>query len=186
MKPSESKIKNKVTKWARTIHRDLGFLMVGICLVYAISGILLNHLDGQDPAFKTVNATLQLEPGLDREELMVSWKDQKGLPPLRKILPAGDGQLRLMLEGGTGIYEKATGATGYEQYTKRQFVYWINQLHYNKVKGWSPMADLFAASLIFFALSGLVMVRGKKSLSGSGKWYLIAGLLIPVLYVLFA
>jgi hypothetical protein len=31
---------NKLTRWARVIHRDLGFLMVGVCLVY---GILLDQ-----------------------------------------------------------------------------------------------------------------------------------------------
>ena len=47
------------------------------------------------------------------------------------------------------------------------------------------MADLFAFSLIFFALSGLFIVKGKKGMAGTGKWYLLAGILIPVLYVLF-
>jgi uncharacterized membrane protein YhdT len=46
------------------------------------------------------------------------------------------------------------------------------------------MADFFAASLIFLALSGLFIVKGKRGLAGSGKWYLIAGILAPVIYVI--
>ena len=179
-------MKNQTTKWARIIHRDLGYLMVGVCLVYAISGILLNHMDGQDPAYRTETGSLTLEPGLTREEVPIVWKDKKELPPLRKVMPVDEEHFRLMLEGGTGIYNKINGATNYEKYTRREFVYWINRMHYNKIKGWSPMADFFAVSLIFFALSGLLMVKGRKGLAGRGKWFLIAGLLIPVLYVIFS
>ncbi|MFV0312353.1 MAG: PepSY-associated TM helix domain-containing protein [Dysgonomonas sp.] len=186
MTPSDPKIKNKITKWARIIHRNLGFLMVGVCLVYAISGILLNHMDGKDPAFRTEEATIQLTTDLTREELAVAWDDKKDLPPLRKILPIDEEHLRLMLDGGVGVYNIKKGTIDYETYKKREFVYWINKLHYNKIKGWSIMGDFFAVSLIFFALSGLVMVRGKKGIAGRGKWYLILGLLIPVIYVILA
>lgn len=187
MKSSDStKTKNKILKWLRIIHRDLGFLMVGICLVYGISGILLNHMNGKDPAFKTEEGAVKLEPNLAKEDLEIAWNDQKGLPVLRKIMPIDDEHLRLMLEGGVGVYNKTNGTADYEKYTKREFVYWINRLHYNKVKGWSFMGDFFAASLIFFALSGMVMVRGKKGLAGSGKWYLAAGILIPIAYIVFS
>lgn len=175
-----------ISKWGRIIHRDLGFLMVGVCLIYAISGILLNHMDGKDPAFKTEEISLQFDPGLNKDELMVSWNDKKDLPELRKVMTIDEDNIRVMLDGGVGVYSRVDGKLDYEKYTKREFVYWINKLHYNKVKGWSVMADFFAASLIFFAVSGLVIVKGKKGVAGRGKWYLILGLLIPVVYVILS
>ena len=42
------------------------------------------------------------------------------------------------------------------------------------------MADIFAVTLIFFAISGLFMIKGKKGIAGRGKWYLLIGLLIPL------
>ncbi|MDL2255071.1 PepSY-associated TM helix domain-containing protein [Parabacteroides sp. OttesenSCG-928-K15] len=176
----------QLTRWARIIHRDLGYLMVGLSLVYAISGILLNHMDGQDPAYHTEAASVTLSPSLDNEQISVAWNGQEGLPALRKVQMVDAEHYRLLLEGGIGVYNKTTGAAEYEKYTRREFVYWINRLHYNKVKGWSPMADFFAGALIFFALSGLIMVKGKNSLGGRGKWYLMAGLLIPILYIIFS
>ncbi|MDR1524434.1 MAG: PepSY-associated TM helix domain-containing protein, partial [Tannerella sp.] len=89
------------------------------------------------------------------------------------------------LNGGVGVYNSVTGIVDYEVYSKNEFVYWINKLHYNKVKGWSVMADLFAFALMFFAISGLLIVKGRKGLAGSGKWYLLAGIMIPVLYIIF-
>lgn len=186
IQPTEIRIKNKIIKWARIIHRDVGFLMVGICLVYAISGILLNHMNGADPAFRTEEATIQFSPNLSREELTIAWNDKKDIPTLNKILLLDEDHLRLMLDGGIGVYNKINGSVDYEKYTKREFIYWINKLHYNKVKGWSIMGDLFAGSLIFFALSGLIMVRGKNGILGRGKWYLAIGLFIPILYIILA
>lgn len=178
-----NKRSNRWMRWMRLIHRDLGFLMVGICLVYGISGILLNHMNGKDPAFTTVEETLQLPQSLSTTELKSLW-EEKGLPELKRTASIDETHTRLMLQGGIGVYNAATGTVDYEIHKKNTFVYWINRLHYNKVKGWSPMADLFAVSLVFFAISGLMMVRGKQGIGGRGKWYLIAGLLIPVIYIL--
>lgn len=184
---SNKDLKKNISKWARIIHRDLGFLMVGVCLVYAISGIVLNHLSGEkDPAYKTEEFSLQFEKGLDKDALIAYWKDHKDLPELRKVMAIDNDHLRVMIDGGVGVYCLSNGKIDYEKYTKREFIYWINKLHYNKIKGWNIMADFFAISLIFFAISGLVIVKGKKGIAGRGKWYLILGILIPVMYVILS
>jgi hypothetical protein len=179
------KTKNQTLRWLRIIHRNLGFLMAGVCLVYGISGFLLNHMGSKDPAYKTTEETLQIEKNLTHDELSALWKD-KGLPEIKRIVPIDEDHSRLMLNGGIGVYNATAGIVDYELHKKNEFIFWINRLHYNKVKGWSAMADLFAFSLIFFALSGLLIVRGKKGLSGVGKWYLLIGLLIPLLYILLS
>ncbi len=181
MKPLNDK---KILRWLRIIHRDLGFLMVGVCLIYGISGFLLNRIHQKDFAFKTEAKSVQLESGLSKDELTVNWNDQKGLPKLKKVLAIDDEHHRLMLEGGIGVYNIKSGYTDYELNSKRAFIYWINRLHYNKVTGWNYMADFFAFSLVFFAISGIFMVKGKKGMAGSGKWWLLGGLLIPLVYIL--
>lgn len=184
MKSSKSN-SSRIIRWLRIIHRDLGYLMVGICLVYGISGMLLNHMNGKDPAYKSTNHTIHMTVGLGEQELASAWNADSSLPKLKKAIPIDEQHTRLMLDGGMGVYNSATGLTDYELHKKNVFVYWINKLHYNKVNGWSIMGDIFAVSLIFFAVSGLFMVRGKKGLLGRGKWFLAAGLLIPILYILF-
>lgn len=176
-------INPKVRKWIRIIHRDLGFVMVGLCIVYGISGILLNHLDGSDPAYKIENKTLTFAEGLTQEEFKGIWQSEPNRPKLNNIGETA-GKYRLMIQGGIGEYDPKTGIVQYESSVKKPFVYWINRLHYNRIRGWSLMADVFAGSLIFFAVSGLFMVKGIYGIAGKGKWYLIIGLLIPVVYVL--
>ena len=175
----------RLTTVLRVIHRDLGFLAVGITLVYAISGILLNHMGGKDPAFRTEAKTIQLPANLTDTELADAWKADKKLPPLKRIMRVDESHSRLFLEGGTGVYNSSNGSLDYERHKKRVLIYWINHLHYSKIKGWSPVADLFAGSLIVLAVTGLFIVKGKRGLVGSGKWYLLIGLLIPVIFGLF-
>jgi hypothetical protein len=175
----------KLTRILRVIHRDLGFFVMGMTLIYAISGILLNHLSGSDPAFSTETATLRFPPNLTNDELTAAWQADNKLPPLKRIMRIDDSRSRLFLEGGIGEYHTADGSLSYERHEKRVLSYWMNRLHYNKVKGWSPVADFFAGSLILLAVTGLFIVKGKKGLAGSGKWYLLIGLLIPILYGLF-
>ncbi len=169
-------------KWLRVIHRDLGFLMVGITLIYGISGFLLNHMGEHDPAYKTEEGTLTLPLELSLTG-MIEECEAVGLPVVKNIGRIDDTHFQVYMEGGIGVYNSATGIMDYETHKKRHLVYWINKLHYSRVSGWNVMADIFAFSLVFFALSGLFMVRGRRGLLGSGKWYLLLGVAIPVLYV---
>ena len=41
--------KNRVRKWLRILHRDLGYLVAGLTIVYAISGIAVNHVQDWNP-----------------------------------------------------------------------------------------------------------------------------------------
>ena len=172
----------KLTRILRIIHRDLGFFVVGITLVYGISGIILNHLGTSDPAFRTEAKTIQLSANLTESELSDAWHADKQLPPLKRILRIDENQLRVLLEAGTGIYNASTGSLSYERHEKRVLIYWINRLHYSKVKGWTPVADFYAGALILLAITGLFIVKGKNGLAGSGKWYVITGILIPVIF----
>lgn len=181
------KWRNKsLSYWFRMLHRDLGYLMVGVCLIYAVSGILLNHMNGKDPAFRTTEAAVQLEKGMQAEELLAAWNRQEDLPPVKRVLSIDESHHRLMLEGGVGVYDAASGCVDYEVHEKRPVVYWFNRLHYNRIQGWNLMGDFFAVSLVFFAVSGLFMVKGKNGLAGRGKWLLLAGILIPLGYIWLA
>ncbi|MFT6900575.1 MAG: hypothetical protein ACJAXS_000745 [Colwellia sp.] len=38
-------------KLNRTLHRDIGYLCIGLAIVFAISGIALNHVGDWDPNY---------------------------------------------------------------------------------------------------------------------------------------
>lgn len=58
----------------------------------------------------------------------------------------------------------------------------INFLHLNEARGaWTWTADVYAAALAFLALSGVIMVNGRKGLKGRGAVFTAIGLGVPVL-----
>lgn len=182
---TSSRRRNSFTRLLRSLHRDVGFLLVGVSVVYALSGIFLNHMNGSDPAYRAIAGSLVLEPGLSAGEIVSRWETREDLPALKRVLPLDAGHDRLILDGGTGLYDRATGRVDHERHERREFIYWINKLHYSKVRGWGPVADIFAVSLVFLALSGILITRGRHGLAGRGRWLLLAGILVPVLHVLY-
>lgn len=170
------------------LHRNLGYLAVGLTLVYAISGILLNHVNQTgDPAFKITKSSTTLPAGLTTSYQIDSvWQTLNlDTPPLQKAVATQSG-FSLYFKGGSGNYERENGFTHYEIYTKRPVIYYLTYLHVAKGNGWFFIGDLYAAILAFLAISGMFMVKGKHSIAGRGKWYLIIGVLIPVIYILLA
>jgi len=178
-------VKNKIIRILRIVHRDLGFFVVGMTLVYGISGIILNHMDGKDPAFRTEKKIIQMPTNLTEEELTLEWQDNKKLPNLKRVIRKDESNLRLFLDSGIGMYNISNGLLEYETHKMKPLVFWINRLHYSKVKGWSLVADFFAGALILLAITGIFIVKGKHSIAGTGKWYLIIGILIPIIFGIY-
>lgn len=174
----------KMRKWLRFIHRDLGYFFVGITIIYSVSGIILNHKkNGEDPAYRTVYESMDLDANFTPEQLANYWKENINEYSLNRILPEED-SYHIYLKGGLGNYNPISGKLSFEVYKKKQWVYFINKLHYNSKKGWTLMADLFAIAMILFAISGMFMVPGKKGITGRGKWLILIGILIPFLFFL--
>lgn len=159
--------------------------MVGLSLVYGLSGILLNHIKNNNFEYKIDKRTETIAPNLTTQELQAIWLSDSHKPKLNSVGESKE-KYRLLIDGGIGYYEIQTGALYYETSKKRPFAYWINLLHYNRVKGWTPLGDFFATSLILLALSGLFMIKGKNGIAGRGKWFLIFGLMLPILYIIFS
>ena len=167
----------------RDLHRDLGYLMVGISLVYGLSGIMLNHMKTADPSYRIEKAEIQLQKQATEQQVRSAWEEED-LPSIT-VLKSEDELWTILCRGGEGSYNAGTGLLTYSVYTKRPLMYWINLLHYNRIGAWMHVADVFAVSLIFFAISGLFLVRGRKGIAGRGKWLLMVGFLIPILFVVF-
>ncbi len=165
-------------KWLRNIHRDLGYFFVGIVLIYGISGILLNH---KITAYSTDKRQVYISSNLNKDELASYWKKQNPDLQLKNIM-SQKGGMQLYLQGGIGHYISSSGQLNYETYDRSLLIDFVHRLHYNTIKGWKYMADFFAISLVFFAISGLFLSRGKHSFSKRGKWFTLIGLIITCVF----
>lgn len=102
---------------------------------------------------------------------------------MNRIIPNSE-NYDVYLKGGLGKYDPMSGELEFEVYEKKQWVYFMNKLHYNSKKGWTLMADVFAVAMLLFALSGIFMVPGKKGITGRGKWLIAIGIVLPFLFFL--
>jgi hypothetical protein len=190
-------------QWLVVLHRDVGFFAIGLTLIYAVSGIAVNHREdwnynqsvdqekrvvGQPSALLGERAGEGGEARLarDRQDALVARLTTallRAAPP-RKAFWRGPDRLSLFFgTGDTDVvdYQPSTGTAEETVKTDRPLVRDMNFLHLNEGRGaWTWIADGFAVLLIFLALSGALIVRGNKGLKGRGGILMVLGMALPI------
>lgn len=179
--------------WRATVrswHRDLGYLLVGLTIVYAVSGLAVNHISDWDPNFRSYRTVHQLRTPLPEEDraLTAEVLRQLGVEATPKeVFRAAPDRLDLTLENRTLRVDPTTGRVVEDGQKPRFFLRAANWLHLNRgKKAWTVVADLYAAGLLLLAISGLFMLPGKNGLKGRGGILVALGLAVPVLYVVLS
>ncbi|MEA2042016.1 MAG: PepSY-associated TM helix domain-containing protein [Bacteroidota bacterium] len=179
-------------KWSRILHRDLGFFFVGTSIIYGISGIALNHMGDWDPSYVVENKELSIESDLTKSQfsetvLMDELKRHDLADQYTNHYFPQAHILKVFLDDKSSlIIDTKAKRARLELIEKRIVFYEVNFLHYNPNAWWKWFSDIFAGVLIFLALSSLLMVRGKKGVSGRGGIYVVAGIIIPILILIFS
>lgn len=173
--------------WNRVLHRDLGYLAVGLTLVYAVSGLAVNHTADWDPTYRKrvdVRQVAPFDPTLPEAELVAQVRVRLELPEPQAFDQPTPSHLNLFYPQGRRVQVTlTTGQVVTEALEPRPLLHAFNRLHLNANKGiWTWIADAYAAILAFLALSGLFILRGKQGLLGRGKWWVLAGVAIPLIY----
>ncbi|MGL4779864.1 MAG: PepSY-associated TM helix domain-containing protein [Bacteroidales bacterium] len=180
----------KFRKICRIIHRDLSYFLTGIILVYAISGLVLNHKDSFNPDYSidrvefTVSESFPRSAGnISEAELNKELEDIKRSAPVMKFYAPKPNEVKVFIKGGSSMVINLSDRSAvYESIKKRPFFSQINWLHFNP-KGWTIFADLVAIGLILITLTGIFMNKGKNGLWGRGGIEVIIGILIPILFI---
>jgi len=183
-------IKKRWRGWLRAIHRDFGYLAVGFTLIYALSGIAINHIKDWDPNFHSQERSLTIAPipadaTDDAAVALVIAATGTGKPD--DVFRAGD-ELRLGYSDGTNV--TAIGDTGQVTVQARQprfFLRIANWLHYNRgKKAWTYVADIYAVMLLYLAISGIFMIKGRLGLKWRGTILVGIGIAAPFTYVVLS
>lgn len=173
----------------RFVHRDLGFLFFGLTIVYAVSGIALNHRDQWDPNYIIVQQTHQVaripEQPMTREQAIAFLGDFNLERGFKRSFQPNDRTVRFFVADGTVELNLQTGIMEVELIRRRPIFHTFNKLHYNPKMGWTWFADIFAAGLIVLAVTGLFIVRGKYGITRRGGIWLAVGIVAPALFVYF-
>jgi hypothetical protein len=179
----------KFRKVCRFLHRELGFLAVGLTLAYVISGVAVNHTDSWNPSYEQTRSSWTIDPpGVGpTEQVTPAVLAQLDLQePVRNVWRATETQLRVIIPSGTIDVDLATGLVQSEVLSPRPLLRDVNFMHLNQGKGaWTWIADGYAVVLGILALSGIFLVKGRKGLNGRGGVLMTLGLVLPIVYVVF-
>jgi hypothetical protein len=171
----------------RVIHSDLGHFAVGLTLVYALSGLAVNHIADWDPNFQSYERTHELGGPLAGDDGAIAAAVLQRLAVEEKpseVYRASADQLEIVLDKRTLHVTPATGRVFDEGQKPRFLLRLANWLHLNRgKKSWTYIADTYAAGLIVLSFTGVLMLPGRRGLLGRGGVWLVLGALIPVLYV---
>lgn len=180
----------KWRKWNRIIHRDLGYFFSGAILIYAISGIAINHRNDWNPNYSVTTTEFEVNLPSEKEKIteemvMKVIEEQEQTDNFKKFYFPTKDKIKVFLnEGNMMIYlDEGIGVT--EILRKRPIIYQSNYLHYNPHKWWTWFSDIFAVALILITISGALIVRGKKGIKGKGALFIGAGILVPILFLIF-
>jgi hypothetical protein len=174
--------------YLRAFHRDFGYLAIGFTVIYAVSGIAQNHIeDWGDVSYKTYEEIIPLDPipeATPDAQAIALVVDRVGLGKPTTSLRAGD---EIRLEYASGAKASAIGdRITVQGRSKRIFIGAANWLHRARNKhAWKYVADLYAILLLYLAISGIFMIKGRLGLKWRGAILISIGVAVPMAAVLF-
>ncbi|MBO2568271.1 PepSY-associated TM helix domain-containing protein [Shewanella algae] len=183
-------LSNKLRKRIRLLHRDIGYLCIGMTLVYAISGIAVNHINDWNPNYQITQSESRVEglnPSLGNSDIQSLLSRHFSLQDnIRSGYRASANEYQVFLKDGSQLSANlVSGTVSAEMVNSRPLLQALNYLHLNHARdAWTWIADIYAAMLLFLALSALVMLRSSNLLKSRKTWLTLTGVLLPLLFIL--
>lgn len=168
---------SKMRKTMRDLHNNIGFFIVGLVVIYSLSGIVQTY---RDTSFlkHEVKVEKTIEPHLEVEKLGKEIKQRE----LKIEKTEGD-----MLYFKDGSYNTATGEV---KYTTKELYDWIKpftDLHKANSKNIVHyFAIVFAVALFFMCVSAFWMFKPGTKLFSRGVILTVVGIIASIVLVLFS
>ncbi len=164
-------------KTIRILHRYVGFFLVGIMVMYAISGIVLTYRNTD--IFKTkTHIETELEPGLNTEQLAQALRIRH-----LKVDKEEEGVLYFH----DGSYNKTTGLTSCDKAEYPVFISKLTRLHMTASGGaMSWLTTIFGLALLFLAISSFWMFKPKTKIFKKGIIVTIAGIIFTIILTILS
>ena len=179
----------KIRKLIRILHRDVGYVAFGLTIIYSISGIVVNHVSDWNPNYVITKDTLIVSSNIDStltsEQLIENLTKSFSLQDsIKSFFRSSPNSIDIFFDKKTLSANLKNRIATLETVQSRIIIRETNFLHLNNPKKlWTWIADIFALALIFLAGTGIFMIKGKKGISGRGKWFITIGILIPIVFL---
>ncbi|MCG2588956.1 hypothetical protein [Rhodohalobacter sulfatireducens] len=168
--------KKSIHYYMRVLHRDIGFLILGLIVIYSISGIVLTFRDTN--FLKTERQVeQQLEPNLQANELAETLRMR------RFSVESEDAEI---IDFGTGTYSKETGLATYSVYQLPVILERFNDLHKTMSSGAaSPFTTMLGFLLLFMAVSSFWMFKTTTAQFKRGMIFTAVGIVASIALLIF-
>jgi hypothetical protein len=169
---TESNKRKSMSFNMRSLHRDIGFFVIGITIIYCISGVLLVFRDS-DFLKHEVNTERQVRPNLSESDLGMILHQMN----FKVFKTEGD-----IMYFQNGTYNKATGIAKYKEKVLPEYLGSTIKIH--KVSSRSAMiwiSVMYGVLLLFLAISSFWMFKSKTKLFRRGVWVAIGGCIVAVI-----
>ena len=179
----------KIRRLLRILHRDLGYFIVGMTIVYALSGIFLNHRHDFNPDYKIYFVDFQTEIGpdtnVDEKMLRNILAELDHDVVFKKHYITNQGNIKIFIENGEVVINSETGEGTMNYLQRRPIIFEMNLLHKASIGTiWKWVSDGMAVILLFVAVSGLFLLKGKRGFGHWGWWWTIAGIIVPLFFAI--
>ncbi|NQY53261.1 MAG: hypothetical protein HRT42_06765 [Campylobacteraceae bacterium] len=185
----------------RSLHRDLGYFVIGLTLIYTITGIVLSGR-----ALGWLEQTYVIEKNLAKyitktefiEKLELSFKelDSKSDIPISimksanknikrfKFLEEKDNILYFKARSNNINYDTKSGNVIYQYISYPPYLKSVISAHKaSHEKLWFYLAILYSIILSFLAISAMFMVKGKFGFKRRGIYFMLAGIFLVLIFL---
>ena len=174
-------------KWNSVLHRDIGYACIGLTLIYALSGVAVNHVRDWNPNYKVEKVTAQIIPrqfsGVVSKTMASEILQELGEEKAPENLFQPDPEtLWMFVEGRRISIHFPSGVVEHERFVRRPFLYPLNFLHLNHPKRlWTWVADIYAVGLFLLAFTGLLMLPKDLRQRKRSLFFVGFGIVVPLL-----
>lgn len=180
----------KLRKLIRVLHRDLGYFFFGLSIIYAVSGIALNHIRDFNPNYSINHYNIQLDTPINTDEVDETWiidvlEEFEIKRDYKNFYFPTDSLVKVFLKNANLSINTNDGYGLLETIDKRPILNQMNFLHYNPGVWWKWFSDIFCIAWIIISITGLFIIKsGKHSIKRRGAIWTIAGIIVPILFLI--
>ena len=174
----------------RNLHRDLGYFYIGLIISFSFSGILMNHRASWHPEKYTIESKV-IEVALPTKNEISDVYAEKlgndlGIDDKFRRQSIKKGIFKISYEKHDVEIDIETGKGEIISFMKTPIISQTMKLHKNTSNWWIYYSDIFGLSLIIIAVTGALMITvGKNTFNKRGWKLALAGLVVPLLILLF-
>ncbi|MBS1596912.1 MAG: hypothetical protein JST75_01715 [Bacteroidetes bacterium] len=161
--------------YMRYLHNKIGFVIVGLVIMYGLSGLLQTYRDTDLLKHEVVHEQ-QLAPHLTESQLAPNLR----IRDFKVIKTEGN-----ILYFGSGTYNAETGMA---KFTTKEWYSWLvpfTELHKTSSRSVAHyFTTLFGIALLFMSVSAFWMFKPGTKLFSSGVYLTVAGIIAAIIMLL--